>query len=295
LKPKRPRLEELNYLYEKLSSDEREELLQGLLIAAPRGEGAMIKVLEDELLCHATQELMNEINANSKRGPERALLAENASSRERSHSTVLDAPKLLKDSRALAERRVQIRQRPPHLADLIDFCDRLRGERDCDVPSFDPWDGGAAAQVLFLFESPGPAVKNATGIISRNNPDETAATFFRLSEEAGLDRKLTASWNIVPWYLTADGSPRAPTTSELRDGAAWANKLFALMPRLRYVVLAGRQAEKAEPFLGAPRGTRVMSMPHPSPSNVNRRPQARVEIRSALRRLAEELLVAGEM
>jgi hypothetical protein len=31
-----------------------------LLIAAPRGGEAMLKVLEDELLCHATDELLDE-------------------------------------------------------------------------------------------------------------------------------------------------------------------------------------------------------------------------------------------
>jgi len=55
-----PRLEELNYLNEKLSLEERDGLLQCLLIAAPRRGEAMIKVLEDLLLCHATDELLRE-------------------------------------------------------------------------------------------------------------------------------------------------------------------------------------------------------------------------------------------
>ena len=38
---------------------ERDELLQCLLIAAPRGGEAMIKVIQ-ELLCHATEELLEE-------------------------------------------------------------------------------------------------------------------------------------------------------------------------------------------------------------------------------------------
>jgi hypothetical protein len=54
-------LRELNHLYERLSPGQREELLQCLLIAAPRGGEAMIKVLEDELLCHATEELLQEL------------------------------------------------------------------------------------------------------------------------------------------------------------------------------------------------------------------------------------------
>jgi hypothetical protein len=54
------RLEELNHVYKKLSAEERDDLLQCLLVAAPRGGEAMIKVLEDELLCHATEELLGE-------------------------------------------------------------------------------------------------------------------------------------------------------------------------------------------------------------------------------------------
>jgi hypothetical protein len=53
-----PRRHEVNHLYEKHSPEEREELLQCLVVAAPRGGEAMIKVLEDELLCHATEELL---------------------------------------------------------------------------------------------------------------------------------------------------------------------------------------------------------------------------------------------
>ena len=53
-----PRLEELEHLHSMLSPEERDELLQCLLIAAPRGGEAMIKVLEDLLLCHATEELL---------------------------------------------------------------------------------------------------------------------------------------------------------------------------------------------------------------------------------------------
>jgi hypothetical protein len=53
-----PQLHEPNHLYEKLSAEERDELLQCLVVAAPRGGEAMIKVLEDELLCHATEELL---------------------------------------------------------------------------------------------------------------------------------------------------------------------------------------------------------------------------------------------
>ena len=55
-----PRLEELEHLYESLSPEESDELLQCLLIAAPRGGEAMIEVLEQTLLCHAAEELIGD-------------------------------------------------------------------------------------------------------------------------------------------------------------------------------------------------------------------------------------------
>jgi hypothetical protein len=51
-------LKELQCLYSALSPEGRDELLQCLLITAPRGEEAMVKVLEDLMLCHATEELL---------------------------------------------------------------------------------------------------------------------------------------------------------------------------------------------------------------------------------------------
>jgi hypothetical protein len=53
-----PRAEELCYLYEKLSPEERDELLQCLLITATRGGEAMINMLEDLMMCHAAEELL---------------------------------------------------------------------------------------------------------------------------------------------------------------------------------------------------------------------------------------------
>jgi hypothetical protein len=54
-------LRELNHLYQRLSPEERDELLQGLLVAAPHGGEAMIKVPERLLLCHSTEALLDEL------------------------------------------------------------------------------------------------------------------------------------------------------------------------------------------------------------------------------------------
>lgn len=59
MKPEPPGREELNHLYDKLSAEERDELLPCLPIAAPRGGEAMVKVMEQWLLCHATEEILD--------------------------------------------------------------------------------------------------------------------------------------------------------------------------------------------------------------------------------------------
>ena len=51
------RSEELMQLYEALTLEEQDELLQCLLIAAPCGGEAMVRVLEELMLCLATEHL----------------------------------------------------------------------------------------------------------------------------------------------------------------------------------------------------------------------------------------------
>src|SRR5215208_2945203 len=79
---------------------------------------------------------------------------------------------------------------------------RLRDEMryGCDIPYFDPMDGGVEADVLFLFESPGEGAL-ASGFVSRDNRDSSAAKLTALNKDARLKWELTASWNIVPWAL----------------------------------------------------------------------------------------------
>jgi hypothetical protein len=51
-------LEDLGRLHARLTPEERDELLQCLLVAASLGGEAMADVLEQTLLCHATEELL---------------------------------------------------------------------------------------------------------------------------------------------------------------------------------------------------------------------------------------------
>ena len=55
-----PELNELEALYSSLTPDERDELLQRLLIAVAGGWSAVTSMLEQRLLCQATGELLGE-------------------------------------------------------------------------------------------------------------------------------------------------------------------------------------------------------------------------------------------
>jgi hypothetical protein len=64
------KLEEVIRLFERLSPQQRDELLQCLLIAAPLGEEAMVKVPEDEVLYHPIHEFLNEFSPMGHSRPE---------------------------------------------------------------------------------------------------------------------------------------------------------------------------------------------------------------------------------
>jgi hypothetical protein len=57
------------------------------------------------------------------------------------------------------------------LVELMGELREISGGRT--VPNFDPDDSGVDAEVLLLFQDPGPKVIK-TGFISRDNPDQSA-------------------------------------------------------------------------------------------------------------------------
>lgn len=205
----------------------------------------------------------------------------------REHKHVLsDAPKLLSDPAAKTARTAQLAE--PHMASLAAYVAALRHEvgPTAAIPDFDPWDGGAKAELLFLLEAPG-AKAVRSGFISRNNPDETAKNFFELNREAGIPRNRTVTWNIVPWYIGTGTRIRAAAQSDIEAGLPALKGLLALLPKLRAVVLIGRKAERAASFISQLRPElRVFRSPHPSPLFVNNSPGNRDRILGVLREAA---------
>ena len=143
-----------------------------------------------------------------------------------------------------------------HIAPLTDFVARLRRARpDCEFPDFDPLDGGTGADILFLFEKPGPMTSaggKGSGFISRDNDDPTAAATFDFMQRAGLPRDRTVIWNVVPGW----NGTRRIMAAELRTGVAALDELVPLLPKLRTIVLVGRKAQRAKSLI---EGFRIFS------------------------------------
>jgi uracil-DNA glycosylase len=174
--------------------------------------------------------------------------------------TPLDTPRLLRDPAQIARRRSELGQ--PHIKPLTEFAQSLRDRGYGDVPDFDPWDGGISAQILFLFEKPGPRAF-ASGFISRNNDDRTAENTFQFLRQAGIPRCATCLWNVVPaWNGT-----RELTGTELKNGSAALAELMPLLPNLKVVVLVGKRAAKSWASYGNARALPAIISAHPSPVN----------------------------
>lgn len=183
----------------------------------------------------------------------------------------INIPRSFKNREAVAHRRTMLNE--PHIARLTAYVESLRAKHPTwEFQDFDPADGGVEADMLFLFEKPGPMTsstgkRKGSGFISRNNDDPTAEATFSFMAEANIDRKRTVTWNIVPGW---NGTTRV-SSAECRDGLQELANLVALLPRLRTVVLVGRKAGSAEALMRS-LGLRVFTSAHPSPKvrSINR-------------------------
>jgi hypothetical protein len=153
---------------------------------------------------------------------------------------------------------------------LAAYAAQLRARGLGEVPEFDPCDGGVDAEILFLFEKPGPMTEPTvgSGFISRNNDDPTAEATFAFMQHAGIPRLLTVSWNVIPWW----NGTRRVTRRELEEGVACLQDLIALLPKLRAVVLVGRKAARAARLLDTERPL-LFTSAHPSPLVRARHPE----------------------
>jgi len=177
-----------------------------------------------------------------------------------------------------------------HMTKLTAFVRRIRRDPTSggNVPDFDPLDGGERARVLVLLEAPGRKAV-ATGFISRDNPDPTAANFFRVLKASQLPRRDTVLWNIVPWYIGTPDRIRAAHSSDVEHGRMWLRRLLSYLPRLDFIVLVGAAAQTVHPWLSTRTAVRILACHHPSPKVFNRWPDRRRENVEAFRYIRSQL------
>lgn len=191
-----------------------------------------------------------------------------------------DGPRSLKDPAEVARRWAMLGE--PRMAPLLDLVARIRAERG-QTPFPDPLDGAAEARFLLLLETPGPSMAR-TGFVSRDNANGTAVNLWRFLRAAGIPRRDTLIWNVVPYVIHAPGARnRAPKPAEAADGARFLLPLFDRLPNLTVIALSGRFARLARPDVERFRpGLPLVEMPHPSPTYVNTSPSVRTRIDEAL-------------
>ena len=200
-----------------------------------------------------------------------------------------DRPKMLADPVARAERLKQLNM--PHIAPLTQFVKNLREQRgsQAHIPDFDPWDGGVDAEILFLLEAPGPKAKSS-GFVSRNNPDETAKTLFKLTQAAQIPRHQVVLWNVVPWYIGKEnGRIRPAVAGDLSSAATALQTLLPILKQVSTIVFMGKKAArvKADIELWHPGKYRFVETPHPSPMCLNRSRSRRTLIVDEFQKIAK--------
>jgi hypothetical protein len=150
---------------------------------------------------------------------------------------------------------------------------------DGAVPWFDPDDGGIHARILWLLEAPGPKAtefRGGSGFVSCDNNDSTAQNTWETRVEAGVARHLVVHWNVVPYYLGDGQRIKAATDDDLSATGALLSEMLALLPELRCVILGGEAAIRCWDRYAPPgHGLAAIRTKHPSPRNLNTRPQYR--------------------
>ncbi|MBI4381248.1 MAG: uracil-DNA glycosylase [candidate division NC10 bacterium] len=175
----------------------------------------------------------------------------------------------------------------PHIAPLTEFVHSIRVERGLPdaIPYFDPLDGGLEAKALFLLEAPGSKAVRS-GFVSRNNPDPTARNMCLLLRQAAIPREDTILWNVIPWYLGNQVRIRPAGSTDIVEGAEYLGKLLQLLPRLAVVVLVGKAAQRARPFVEERSAARILETHHPSARVFNIWPDKRKQVLAVLQDVA---------
>jgi hypothetical protein len=154
------------------------------------------------------------------------------------------------------------RVRDPHVAPFADLVDELRAQHPGrTVPHVAPTSLGVEARLLVVHRSPAAPAGVADGepLLSVEGDDGGSERLHGLLTAAGIDPSLALPWNAVPWSV----DPEQPlSAADAKAGRLVLARVVDLLPRLRVVVLHGREVEPVWDALAAagtalPPGIRV--------------------------------------
>jgi hypothetical protein len=109
------------------------------------------------------------------------------------------------------------------------------------VPYVAPVYGGVDARILCILRDPGPKTHSqygGSGFLCPENDDSSAERYATLLDDAGIPVGEILAWNAYPWYIN-----RKPRAAELEAGVEPLRRLLGLLPKLRVVMLHGRDAQ----------------------------------------------------
>ena len=148
--------------------------------------------------------------------------------------------------------------------ELVEFVKRLRQRyKNGYVPDFDPDDGGVNAEILFLFEKPGPMtdpVNKGSGFISQDNNDQTANATKNFIVQAGIDRKKIVIWNVISSWngkIKFSAKEKIYALEEFQE-------LLSILKKVKSIILVGKEAQKIEKKIDLS-NYKVLKSYHPSP------------------------------
>ena len=158
-------------------------------------------------------------------------------------SSLPPEPRALQDP-TLRRARAEAAFTAPHVKPLNELVLEIETEQAAtNLPLIDPTFGGTNARVLLMLKAPeGDATPrdHRAQFLSLDNDDPTAADYFQLTRDAGLDRTDLVAWNICPF--PAEG--KDPTATEVKRASRYHRRLFALLPKLEVIIWFGGVADK---------------------------------------------------
>lgn len=182
--------------------------------------------------------------------------------------TLVDGSFALKEQAECHRRVAMLGQ--AHMQPLLRYLDDMRSVlgNEYEMPMFDPCDGGIDARVLILLEAPGPKAVGSQ-FISRNNPDRTAENINNLLQKAGIQRRDTILWNIVPWYIGNGKKIRPANKEDISLALPFLKKLIEILTNLDFIVLMGKHAQSTKTEIEKYTKCLIYCTAHPSPKVAN--------------------------